>query len=99
MNKAEEGALKAYPIIMHTLIPVHDNMPDIEQDCNKFHRQAYIKGYHQAEEDLELSWEDIESICSIQYIVLNEYNDYDEPSSNILYQEVLKRFKDLKYVK
>lgn len=59
----------------------------------------YIKGYEQAEKDLELTWEDIESICSIQYIVLNEYNDYDEPSSNILYQEVLKRFKDLKHVK
>lgn len=65
----------------------------------KLRRKDYCDGYHQAEKDNELTWEDIESICSIQYIVLNEYNDYDEPSSNILYQEVLKRFKDLKYVK
>lgn len=56
----------------------------------------YIEGYHQAEKDLELTWEDIRDICSIQYIVLNEYNDYNEPSDSILYQEVLKRFKEIK---
>lgn len=52
MNKIEELALKEYPVVMTTLIPADNEHSLIEQDCNKFTREAYIKGYHQAEEDL-----------------------------------------------
>ena len=44
-------------------------------------------GYHQAEKDNELTWEDIKTIDKL----LNQCVDYSNP-----YQEVLKRFKDLK---
>lgn len=61
MSKAEERAFKEYPVFMTTLIPADDDLPLIEQDCNKFTREAYIKGYQQAEKDLlenehEKSW-------------------------------------------
>ena len=48
---------------------------------------GFIEGYYQAEKDLELSWEDIKTIDKL----LNQCIDYSNP-----YQEVLKRYKDLK---
>ena len=87
MNKAEDLALEAYPVFMTTLIPADEEHPLIEQDCNKFTREAYIKGYLQAEKDLELTCEDIKTIDKL----LNQCVDYSNP-----YQEVLKRFKDFK---
>lgn len=50
-------------------------------------RMAYIQGYHQAEKDLELTLEDIKTIDKL----LNQCVDYSNP-----YQEVLKRFKNMK---
>ena len=49
--------------------------------------EAYYEGYHQAEKDLELTWEDIKTIDKL----LNQCVDYSNP-----YQEVLKRFKEMK---
>ena len=46
-------------------------------------RDAFIKGYNQAERDLELTCEDIKTIDKL----LNQCVDYSNP-----YQEVLKRF-------
>ena len=50
---------------------------------------AYEEGYNQAEKDLELSLEDIKTIDKL----LNKCVDYSNP-----YQEVLKRFKEQRYV-
>jgi hypothetical protein len=44
-------------------------------------------GYRQAEKDLELTWEDIKTIDKL----LNQCVDCNNP-----YQEVLKRFKEMK---
>lgn len=46
---------------------------------------SYEEGYHQAEKNLELTWEDIKTIDKL----LNQCVDYTNP-----YQEVLKRFKE-----
>lgn len=54
--------------------------------CEK-QRYAFICGYIQAEKDLELTWEDIKTIDKL----LNQCVDCNNP-----YQEVLKRFKDLR---
>ena len=57
-------------------------------------REAFLLGYHQAEKDLELSWEDIREIYCIT-LNLREHlgaSVFGEP----LYQEVLKRFRDFK---
>ena len=53
-------------------------------------KDAFIKGYNQAEKDLELGWKDIKAIDKLILYVDRKYsfNNDDE-----LYKEVLKRFK------
>ncbi len=61
MSKAEERALKAYPI----KIAVREGF-----DENLRERKGFIKGYHQAEKDLALTWEDIrEHVKRLRYAV------------------------------
>ena len=57
---------------------------------------AYEEGYHQAEKDNELTWKDIEAI---DQIFTDVFKDGFDVISNNYYQEVLRRFKDLKHVK
>ena len=53
---------------------------------------AYEEGYHQAEKDLELTWEDIEKVC----LIAREVHQFRGFWSENVYQEVLKRFKEKK---
>ena len=55
--------------------------------CKNQSYSDFLNGYHQAEKDLELTWEDIKTIDKL----LNQCVDYSNP-----YQEVLKRFKEFK---
>ena len=59
---------------------------------------AYEEGYHQAEKDLELSWDDIHTIVIIEDKLIHELCIKDDtlPQTKEFYQEVLKRFKYLK---
>ena len=77
MSKAEELAEKAYP----------EGDTYIFGDGSIACQVAYVKGYHQAEKDLELSLEDIKTIDKL----LNQCVDCNNP-----YQEVLKRLKERK---
>ena len=52
--------------------------------------RAYAEGYHQAEKDLELTYDDICEIMEIREDVL-EMDSYEN-----LYEEILKRFKEKK---
>ena len=79
MSKAEDRALEAYPVLM-----CYNDFQMVEEDINKPLREIYQEGYHQAEKDLELTWEDIKTIDKL----LNQCVDYSNP-----YQEVLKRLK------
>ena len=49
---------------------------------------GYLKGYHQAKKDLELTYDDICEIMEIREDVL-EMDSYEN-----LYEEILKRFKE-----
>ena len=51
---------------------------------------AYEKGYYQAEKDLELGWKDM---FRIDEITSQVYKDSDSCQTEVIYQEVLKRFK------
>ena len=55
---------------------------------------AYVEGYHQAEKDNELTWEDIREI----YCITLNLREHLGASvfGETLYQEVLKRFKDFR---
>ena len=63
------------------------------RDCIKCGN--YIKGYEQAEKDLELTWRDIAVINNIVTKILNDCgNDILYDTEKDFCQEVLKRFKD-----
>ena len=85
MSKAEERALKAYPV----KIAERDGYDEKLRE-----RKGFVKGYHQAEKDLELTWNDMREIYYTT-LYLKEHlgaSVFGEP----LYQEVLKRFKERK---
>ena len=89
MNKAEERALEAYP---KETRDISGFVIDIGHP--QYMRDLYIEGYSQAEKDNELTWVDMECI-------IKHYQDILAEKSHVFmrvedYQEVLKRFKDLK---
>ena len=101
MNKAEERALEAYPKMSrisepHGLIPA-DNQSHYLGDGNEEKRECFIMGYHQAEKDNELTWEDMMLIHRCIKDAMN-YHPYKIMESverqKVVYQEVLKRFKE-----
>ena len=59
---------------------------------------AYVEGYHQAEKDLELTWEDISNIEECLSDVEEEITVGQHKGWGLkeMYQEALKRFKELK---
>ena len=75
MSKAEDKAYECFP------------NEDIESKKARF---GFLLGYHQAEKDLELTYDDICEIMEIREGVL-DMNSYEN-----LYEEILKRFKDFK---
>ena len=81
MSKARQKALEKFPILFGERTGY--DKTSLQQE----RRNAFEKGYHQAEKDLELTIEDIKTIDKL----LNQCVDYSNP-----YQEVLKRFKNFK---
>ncbi len=83
MSKAEERALERYSIIRG----------DDTQETSGIDLQRvsdFIDGYHQAEEDNELTWKDMKCI-------IKHYQDIMAEKSRVFvrvedYQELLKRF-------
>jgi len=91
MSKAEKRALEVYPKDIEEFVDVNGVKSVV--DNNSWQRTIFLKGYHQAEKDLELTWEDIEAI---DQIFTDVFKDGFDVITNSYYQEVLKRFKDLK---
>ena len=87
MSKAEERALEKYPKEMYEEV----GWRCVDKNANK--RQYFIEGYHQSEKDLELTWEDMRLIDTISSKLLVSIGNTDDKK---FYEEVLKRFKDLK---
>ena len=64
-------------------------------------RGAFIEGYQQAEEDLELTWEDMPEIFRISEQLKTSwwFRDNEQTKqigTQVFWEEVLKRFKDFK---
>ena len=66
MSKAEERALEVYPKIIKRYRKLGDTKENTgsEYDENLEQRTIYIKGYHQAEKDLDISW--IKEVSGVQ---------------------------------
>ena len=92
-EKAEHRALETYPVLM-----CYNDFQMVEEDINKPLREIYQEGYHQAEKDLELSWEDIPKIVSIfeQLKISWWFCDNERKKqidTQVFWEEVLKQFK------
>ena len=93
MSKAEDFAVKKYPVSI-------EDAYGHKVDVNLWQRKAYIKGYRQAEKDLELTWEDLKLLQDISHEVVAEVAkgsvDYYQiyPTQQSFFKEVLKRFKE-----
>ena len=95
-DKAAKKALEKFPILFG------ERMGYDKTNLQQERRNAYEKGYHQAEKDLELTWEDLKLLQNISHEVFAEVAkgnvDYYQiyPTEQSFLEEVLKRFKDFK---
>ena len=89
MSRAEDRALE-HCCAKCTNNKLNCGMKLISHGRNCFACSNYIEGYHQAEKDLELTYDDICEIMEIREDVL-ETDSYEN-----LYEEILKRFKERK---
>lgn len=103
MSKAEQRALEKYPLLANDDKEALEALKYIGMECDcaseynevQESKQAYfIEGYHQAEKDLELSWEDIKEIC-VQSVLV-EIDLGGLVSDERHYTEVLNRFNKQK---
>jgi hypothetical protein len=80
MSKAEKRMYECFP----------------NEDTNsRIARFGFLIGYHQAENDLELTWEDVRRIYLLVNSTINDVG-MDNLTDKSIYQEVLKRFKERK---
>ena len=100
MSKAEERALEKYPLMADDDKEGLEALKYIGMECGcaseynevQEAKQAYfIEGYHQAEKDLELNWENVRELCKLSVFV--EVDLGRLVSDERHYTEVLKRFK------
>lgn len=94
MSKAEDRALKAYPRETRDIDGIV-----IDVGHPQYMRDLYIEGYHQAEKDNKLTWEDMREL----YIIFAEVDTEIELCKTDItaetlgyYKEVLKRFRATK---
>ena len=90
MSKAEEIHYKAV-MAADNQEPPKDYVISAHADHFNGFVEGYVKGYHQAEKDLELGWEDMKLIWNIT-------DELDNMPEEEFYKEVLKRFKERKEI-
>ena len=97
MTKAEEAALKVYPVDMQPLVYqdlIEQFGGKTEVDVNIYQRRFFQEGYEQAEKDLVLTAEDIRTIYELTEKVSN-HSIWAKYSSGF-WDKVLKLFKEVK---
>ena len=82
MTRAEEAALKAYPVVRQSG----------GLDVNRIRRKRFQEGYEKAEEELALTWKDIKNIDEWIGVILTNENPEDQE----LYEKVLRRYNESK---
>ena len=92
MSKAEERAFEVYPYNR-----AFTNNEE-EYDGNFCNRIPYIEGYEQAEQDLALTWEDVQMLDHFVLQLVKEESDErkDWGDGEKFYSEVLRRFLEFK---
>jgi len=91
MSKAKDLAMGLFPLLETDKI---GNNPYISYNTEQLAKQeGFIRGYHQAEKDSELTWEDIQLIVSIDWDLDHEGFSCGK-STEEYYKEVLKQFNE-----
>jgi len=93
MTRAEEAAMKAYPVCI-----VYRSLEQDYEDINGCYRVGFEMGYEQAEEDLALTINDIEAIHVFLYAIKNNKTGAFTFTRLQIeqYEEVLRRFQESK---
>ena len=92
-DRARQKALEKFPILFGERIGY--DKTNLQQE----RRNAYEKGYHQAEKDIELTWEDMRKLHIIftEVDVEVELGKIDIKTETLgYYEEVLNRFNKQK---
>ena len=91
MTRAEEAALKAYPVSTEST-----PLGPVPVDVNEYARKKYQEGYEQAEKDLALTIKDLELLHTFLYAVKNNKKGVFTFTrlSEEQYQDVLRRFNE-----
>lgn len=81
---------------VETMLEKASELPEYSETTrpDTYFKSGFRLGYHQAEKELALTWEDIREIC--KQSVLVEIDLGGLVSDERHYTEVLKRFKNLK---
>lgn len=105
MSKAKDRALEKYPLMADDdkeglealkYIGIECECASVFNEAQEAKQSYFIEGYHQAEKDLELTWEDMRELHIIfaGIDIDIELCKTDIKSETIgYYQEILKRFK------
>ena len=96
MTKAEQKSLEKYP--KHSVLIQPARSGGYYADNHL--REGFIVGYHQAEKDFALTWEDMKElyIIFVQVDVEIEFGEIDVKADTVgYYKEVLKRFLETKH--
>lgn len=95
-KRAEDAALKAYPNVEQ---PVWDESYPKTLFVRYTERNAFVKGYEQAEKDLILTWKDIKIIVEIADKMVsedpNEHPDWLETEEGY-YNAILDAFNKIR---
>jgi hypothetical protein len=97
MSKAEEIHYKAVMAADNQEPPKDYDISAHSDHFNGF-VEGYVEGYHQAEKDLELTWEDMQNIRNIitEMMVESYTRNSSWPTHEEFSKETLKRFNKLK---
>ena len=95
-NKAEKTAIKTYPFVTTDDCCGNAFVANATNDDIINLRSGFIKGYEQAEKELELTWEDIKEIQRLLDVVWSEQDVIAPIDEDTIYEEVLRRFKEIK---
>ena len=98
MDKAEKYATKIHDTALaegEKYAKEHGQSIIEEVAYGRGFKAGAIRGYHQAEKDLELTWEDIKDI-DVLISLVDRNETWERGTLKDFYTEVLRRFKEIK---
>ena len=96
-ERAKQAALKAFPPFIDEVGEiVRGGVRYIKKDIYESDRRIFKRGFEQAEEELKLTWQDVQRLIYIANLTLNslDYEQIEKLGEEGYYTQILKRFLD-----